>query len=91
MTRPDALSSRQEAILATIRDWIVETGESPSVRQIGERFASSDGDSRKPDSAASSPGQSRRPRPRQNRIGNAAARCDARALPRVRHSNAWLW
>jgi len=37
MTRPDALSSRQEAILATIRDWIAETVESPSVRQIGER------------------------------------------------------
>jgi repressor LexA len=37
VTRPDALSSRQEAILATIRDWIAETGESPCVRQIGER------------------------------------------------------
>ncbi|MFF1650627.1 hypothetical protein [Streptomyces sp. NPDC058240] len=37
MTRPDALSARQEAILRTIRDWIAETGESPSVRQIGER------------------------------------------------------
>ncbi|MFE0580255.1 hypothetical protein [Streptomyces sp. NPDC058874] len=36
-------------------------------------------------------GQSRRPRSRQNRIGNAAARRDARALSRVRHSNAWLW
>ncbi|MGW2089475.1 hypothetical protein [Streptomyces sp. NPDC001880] len=36
-------------------------------------------------------GQSRRPRYRQNRIGNAAARRDARALARVRHSNAWLW
>lgn len=36
-------------------------------------------------------GNSRRPRPRQNRIGNAAARRDARALSRVRHSNAWLW
>ncbi|MGW0497486.1 hypothetical protein ACWD0Z_19240 [Streptomyces sp. NPDC003007] len=36
-------------------------------------------------------GESRRPRPRQNRIGNAAARRDARALSRVRHSNAWLW
>ncbi|MFF3934204.1 hypothetical protein [Streptomyces hirsutus] len=36
-------------------------------------------------------GQLRRPRPRQNRIGNAAARRDARALSRVRHSNAWLW
>ncbi|MFH8336315.1 hypothetical protein [Streptomyces sp. AM6-12] len=36
-------------------------------------------------------GNSRRPRPRQNRIGNAAARRDARALFRVRHSNAWLW
>jgi hypothetical protein len=36
-------------------------------------------------------GQSRRPRPRQNRIGNAAVRRDARALSRVRHSNAWLW
>ncbi|MFD9139109.1 hypothetical protein ACFVZA_43430 [Streptomyces bottropensis] len=36
-------------------------------------------------------GQSRRPRSRQNRIGNAAARRDARALSRARHSNAWLW
>ena len=36
-------------------------------------------------------GQSRRPRARQNHIGNAAARRDARALSRVRHSNAWLW
>ncbi|MFF1847129.1 hypothetical protein ACFVW9_36315 [Streptomyces sp. NPDC058217] len=36
-------------------------------------------------------GQSRRPRSRQNRIGNAATRRDARALSRVRHSNAWLW
>ncbi|MEU0163160.1 hypothetical protein ABZ154_31265 [Streptomyces sp. NPDC006261] len=36
-------------------------------------------------------GESRRPRPRQNRIGNAAARRDARALSRVRHSTAWLW
>jgi hypothetical protein len=36
-------------------------------------------------------GQSRRPRSRQNRIGNAAARRDARALSRLRHSNAWLW
>ncbi|WP_375137990.1 hypothetical protein [Streptomyces sp. CG 926] len=36
-------------------------------------------------------GQSLRPRSRQNRIGNAAARRDARALSRVRHSNAWLW
>ncbi|MEV0695067.1 hypothetical protein [Streptomyces sp. NPDC050388] len=36
-------------------------------------------------------GNSRRPRSRQNRIGNAAARRDARALSRVRHSNAWLW
>ncbi|WP_306324562.1 hypothetical protein [Streptomyces venezuelae] len=35
--------------------------------------------------------QSRRPRPRQNRIGSAAARRDARALCRMRHSNAWLW
>ncbi|MEU2565063.1 hypothetical protein ABZ626_37920 [Streptomyces longispororuber] len=34
---------------------------------------------------------SRRPRARQSRIGNAAARRDARALSRVRHSNAWLW
>ncbi|NIY69298.1 hypothetical protein [Streptomyces malaysiensis] len=34
---------------------------------------------------------SRRPHSRQNRIGNAAARRDARALSRVRHSNAWLW
>ncbi|MFD9572607.1 hypothetical protein ACFWBI_22515 [Streptomyces sp. NPDC059982] len=31
-----------------------------------------------------------RPRPRQNRIGSAAARRDARALSRMRHSNAWL-
>ncbi|MDV9197253.1 hypothetical protein [Streptomyces sp. Wh19] len=31
------MSARQEAILATIRDWIAETGESPSVRRIGER------------------------------------------------------
>ncbi|MCX4852104.1 hypothetical protein [Streptomyces sp. NBC_00893] len=37
MTRPDALSSRREAVLRAIRDWIAETGESPSVRQIGER------------------------------------------------------
>ncbi|GGX47456.1 hypothetical protein [Streptomyces chryseus] len=36
-------------------------------------------------------GQSRRPRSRQSRIGNAAARRDARALSRVRHSTAWLW
>ncbi|MEU3904050.1 hypothetical protein AB0F20_09545 [Streptomyces goshikiensis] len=35
--------------------------------------------------------QSRRPRPRQNRIGSAAARRHARALSRMRHSNAWLW
>ncbi|MFD5065412.1 hypothetical protein [Streptomyces sp. NPDC058394] len=35
-------------------------------------------------------GQSRRPRSRQNRIGSAAARRDARALSRVRHSTAWL-
>ncbi|MEU0633412.1 hypothetical protein [Streptomyces sp. NPDC005989] len=37
MARPDALSDRQEAILRAIRDWIAETGESPSVRQIGEK------------------------------------------------------
>ncbi|MFB7216523.1 LexA family protein [Streptomyces sp. NPDC056255] len=37
MTRPDALSSRQEAILRAIRDWLAESGESPSVRQIGEQ------------------------------------------------------
>lgn len=36
-------------------------------------------------------GQSRRPRSRQNRIGNATAHRDACALARVRHSNAWLW
>ncbi|MDX2855179.1 hypothetical protein [Streptomyces scabiei] len=36
-------------------------------------------------------GNSRRPRSRQSRIGNAAARRDARALSRVRHSSAWLW
>ncbi|MBK3567845.1 hypothetical protein [Streptomyces sp. MBT62] len=35
-------------------------------------------------------GQSRRPRPRRNRIGSAATRRDARALSRLRHSNAWL-
>ncbi|MFJ2307259.1 MULTISPECIES: hypothetical protein [unclassified Streptomyces] len=35
-------------------------------------------------------GQSRWPRSRQNRIGNAAARRDARALSRVRHSTTWL-
>ncbi|MFJ3882386.1 hypothetical protein ACIPW5_33695 [Streptomyces sp. NPDC090077] len=35
--------------------------------------------------------QSRRPRPWQNRIGSAAARRDARALSRMRHSNAWQW
>ncbi|MEU4729680.1 hypothetical protein [Streptomyces sp. NPDC023588] len=35
--------------------------------------------------------QVRRPRPRQNRIGSAAGRRDARALSRMRHSNAWLW
>lgn len=34
--------------------------------------------------------QSRRTRPRQNRIGSAAARRDARALSRMRHSKAWL-
>ncbi|MDN3263257.1 hypothetical protein QWJ26_26275 [Streptomyces sp. CSDS2] len=34
---------------------------------------------------------SRRPWARQNRIGNAAARRDARVLSRVRHSGAWLW
>ncbi|MFF5257024.1 hypothetical protein ACFY4K_34005 [Streptomyces leeuwenhoekii] len=36
-------------------------------------------------------GQSRRPRSRQSRIGNAAARRDARALSRLQHSGAWLW
>ncbi|MFD4577649.1 hypothetical protein ACFWNK_35265 [Streptomyces sp. NPDC058417] len=35
-------------------------------------------------------GGSRRPRSRQSRIGNAAARRDARALSRLRHSNVWL-
>lgn len=35
--------------------------------------------------------QGRRPRPRLNHIGSAAARRDARALSRMRHSNAWLW
>lgn len=35
-------------------------------------------------------GQSRRPRPRRNRIGNAVARRDARTLC-LRHSTAWLW
>ncbi|WP_411089221.1 hypothetical protein [Streptomyces sp. 061-3] len=36
-------------------------------------------------------GQPRGPRSRQNRIGNAAVRRDARALSRVRRSNAWPW
>lgn len=36
-------------------------------------------------------GQSHRPRSRQNRIGSAAMRRDARALSRLRHSHAWLW
>ncbi|MFJ8363546.1 MobF family relaxase [Streptomyces sp. NPDC093984] len=36
-------------------------------------------------------GQSRRSRTRQNRIGSAAARRNARAMSRMRHSNAWLW
>lgn len=35
--------------------------------------------------------QSRRPRPRRNRIEAAAARRDARALSQVRHSTARLW
>ncbi|MFD4756407.1 hypothetical protein [Streptomyces sp. NPDC058426] len=35
-------------------------------------------------------GESRRPRSRQSRIGSAAARRDARALSRLRHSNVWL-
>ncbi|MDV9187622.1 hypothetical protein R6L23_05185 [Streptomyces sp. SR27] len=35
-------------------------------------------------------GNSRQPRSRHNRIGNAAARRDARVLSRLRHSNAWL-
>jgi hypothetical protein len=33
-------------------------------------------------------GQSRRPRPRRNRIGSAATRRDARALSRMRYSTA---
>jgi hypothetical protein len=56
-------------------------------RRRRQNCASSGSDSRKPVSAASPP----RSRSRQNRIGNAAARRDARALTRVRHSNAWLW
>ncbi|MGW1622704.1 hypothetical protein [Streptomyces sp. NPDC002172] len=36
-------------------------------------------------------GQSRRPRPRRNRIGSAASRRDARALSQLRHSRAWPW
>ncbi|WP_331752563.1 hypothetical protein [Streptomyces sp. NBC_00829] len=32
----DHLSSRQERILVCIREWIAETGEAPSIRQIGE-------------------------------------------------------
>ncbi|MEE1735132.1 MarR family transcriptional regulator [Streptomyces sp. BE147] len=31
------MSARQEAILRAIRDCIAATGESPSIRQIGER------------------------------------------------------
>jgi hypothetical protein len=34
-------------------------------------------------------GQSRRPRPRQGRIGSAASRRNARALSRMRRSTAW--
>ncbi|WP_052868734.1 hypothetical protein [Streptomyces niger] len=38
-------------------------------------------------------GESRqpRPRPRPHRISSAAARREARALSRMRHSTAWLW
>ncbi|WP_256105821.1 hypothetical protein [Streptomyces sp. ODS05-4] len=36
-------------------------------------------------------GNSRRPRSRQSRIGNAAEPRDARALSPVRHSGVWLW
>ncbi|UXX98086.1 hypothetical protein N7U49_48240 (plasmid) [Streptomyces sp. AD2-2] len=35
-------------------------------------------------------GQSRRPRARQNRIGSAVARRDARALSRLRYIAVWL-
>ncbi|MYS36326.1 hypothetical protein GT025_19640 [Streptomyces sp. SID4920] len=31
------LSSRQEAVLCAVREWIAEHGEGPSVRQIGAR------------------------------------------------------
>jgi SOS-response transcriptional repressor LexA len=33
----DHLTSRQEGILGCIREWIAETGEGPSIRQIGQR------------------------------------------------------
>ncbi|MEU0382619.1 hypothetical protein ABZ093_35845 [Streptomyces cyaneofuscatus] len=32
-----ALSERQEAIMRVIRSWIVEHGQAPTIRQIGER------------------------------------------------------
>lgn len=31
------LSDRQEAIMRVIRSWIVEHGQAPTIRQIGER------------------------------------------------------
>ncbi|MFF9639790.1 hypothetical protein ACF1D2_35075 [Streptomyces bacillaris] len=31
------LSERQEAIMRVIRSWIVEYGQAPTIRQIGER------------------------------------------------------
>ncbi|MER5917033.1 winged helix-turn-helix transcriptional regulator [Streptomyces sp. NPDC001982] len=33
----DHLTERQEAVLACIREWIAETGEGPTVREIGQR------------------------------------------------------
>ncbi|MFD7532271.1 hypothetical protein ACFV8E_32530 [Streptomyces sp. NPDC059849] len=50
------LSARQDSILATIRDWIVETGESPSARQMGERVGLSSTSASPAGSAASKPG-----------------------------------
>ncbi|MFD7442041.1 LexA family protein [Streptomyces sp. NPDC059909] len=33
----DHLSPRQEAALACVREWIAETGEGPTLREIGHR------------------------------------------------------
>ncbi|MET9648604.1 LexA family protein [Streptomyces syringium] len=37
MPSAECLSPRQEAIVRVIREWIVEHGEGPSVREIGEQ------------------------------------------------------